>query len=688
MRDALLIELLTEELPPKSLKRLSEAFANGIFSALKEQDFLSTDSRCTPFATPRRLAVLITDVADKQPDKQIERKGPSLAAAFDASGKPTHALLGFAKSCGVDAKALKQGADAKGKPCYVFISRQKSQTLGAAMIAILQNALPKLPVAETMRWGSGEAAFVRPVHGFLMLHGKKALKERLPLLEMQSGQAVTLGHRFLSNGAVKLPHAGKYESLLETKGKVIANFDKRKEQIREELEKHAGGAQILMDEALLDEVTALVEWPAVCSGAFDENFLDIPHECLILTMKQHQKYFPLSGNQGDLLPRFLIVSNLEIKSHKNIIHGNERVLRARLSDAKFFFDQDRKTKLESRVSKLANVIFHNKLGTQLDRVERLEYLAQQIASRLGANTGEAFRAAMLCKVDLLTDMVGEFPELQGIMGRYYALHDGESDTIATAICQHYWPRFAGDKLPESELAISLSLADRIDSLVALYGAGQVPTGEKDPFGLRRQALGIIRILIEKSLPLNLGSDLLEPALSRLGHPSTGTLYDELFNFIKDRLKGYLRDQGFSPDEIESVVHQTPYFNEIMPRLRAVRAFKNIPEGKTLAAAHKRIRNILKSAGRINQTEPNLGIMDTSAERELFRAMRQIPTGFNAESAVERLRELSKLGPKVDVFFDKVLVMAEDEMLRSNRLALLRQLEGLMNQVADISKLAV
>ncbi len=409
MRDTLLIELLTEELPPKSLSRLNEAFANGVFSALKEQGFLDTDSRFTPFATPRRLAVLITGIASKQPDKKVERKGPSLAVALDSAGNPSPALLGFAKSCGVGLKTLMQGVVVKGNPCYVYTSRQKGQPLGVALVGILQNLLPKLPVAKTMRWGNGNAEFVRPVHGFLMLHGKKALKERLSFLEMQSGQAVTSGHRFLSNGSIKLPHADKYESLLASKGHVIANFTVRKEEIRKELEKNAGSAHILWDDALLDEVTALVEWPAVYSGVFEEKFLEIPQECLILSMKQHQKYFPLADKAGKLLPRFLVVSNLQTTHPKNIIHGNERVLRARLSDAKFFYEHDRKTKLADRVSQLTNVVFHHKLGSQLKRVERLQILAGGIAREIGADVAHAERAAHLCKADLLTDMVGEFP---------------------------------------------------------------------------------------------------------------------------------------------------------------------------------------------------------------------------------------------------------------------------------------
>lgn len=692
MQDTLLIELLTEELPPKSLSRLSEAFASAIFTALKDQDFLSDTSRYSAYATPRRLAVSITVVAIVQPDKQIERKGPLAASARDAAGKPTTALLGFAKSCGVDVNALELGLDAKGVSCYVYKFKKTGQELRDVLIKILSEVLSKLPVAKVMRWGDGEEQFVRPVHSFFVLYGNQELCAHQKLLGVEGVFGITRGHRFLSSGPVKISHADQYESTLETEGRVIPSFTKRKQRILNELQAQAKGANIIWDEELLDEVTALVEYPVVYAGGFSPDFLSIPQECLILSMKHHQRYFPLADEQGSLLPRFLMVSNLETDNPQNIIHGNERVLRARLSDAKFFYDQDRKTRLEERVPKLAKVVYHNKLGSQLERVERIQKLAGAIAASLGADAALAERAGYLCKADLLTEMVGEFPELQGITGRYYAFHDGEPQDVAYAIESHYLPRFAGDGLPQGGVCLSVALADKLETLAGLFGIGQQPTGDKDPFALRRQALGVIRILVEGGLSLSLDK-LVKEAFSAFPEGMLGDAHTDLEIFILERLRGYLRDAGYSANEVESVLRMSPRLDLIPRRLAAVRAFIDLPEAQSLSTANKRVVNILKQAEAKGESFINAeaDLLKEPAERALFDALRktseQAASLFRQGDFTGYLKTFAVLKSPVDAFFDSVMVMVDDPALRQNRLALLADLRKEMNQVADISKLA-
>ena len=504
MKDSLLIELLTEELPPKALPRLMEAFSRGVYEGLKEKNFLGADADPRPFATPRRLAVLVSHVLDKQADRVIERKGPAVAAGLGADGKPTPALAGFARSCGVDVAKLEKRTGEKGE-YFVYCAKQKGEPLKTHLGAIIETALKKLPIPKLMRWGAGEAQFVRPVHGVMLLHGNKVVPGTV--LGLKSGNK-TLGHRFLSKGAVTVRSARDYEKTLAQPGKVVANFETRREGIARALDatakKIGRGVSWNLGKAatLIDEVACLVEFPVVLTGGFDKAFLEVPRECLVVSMQQHQRYFPLNDAKGGLLPQFLFVSNMKASSPKQIIQGNERVLRARLSDAKFFYDQDRKTRLESRVPRLANVVYHNRLGSQLERTQRISKLAGEIARLLKTDTTLAERAAYLCKADLLTDMVGEFPELQGTMGRYYATHDGESPFVAGAIEQHYFPKAAGGELPAGPIAMSVALADKLDTLTGIFGIGLAPTGEKDPFGLRRAALGVVRILIENSLRLD------------------------------------------------------------------------------------------------------------------------------------------------------------------------------------------
>ncbi len=700
----LLVELFTEELPPKALKRLGEAFAGGLVESLKSSGLLDATSKSKAFATPRRLAVYISSVLPKGYDRPVEQKLMPVAVARKEGGGWSDALrrklAGMGREqladaplnskVGTDSLAIKPDGNADS----VYLRTVAvGQSLEQALSKAIEDTIAKLPTPKVMSYqladGATTVRFVRPAHGLVAMHGDKVLP--VATLGLEAGR-VTHGHRFQGMKDISLVRADEYEARLENEGHVIADFDKRRSEIAKQLSEKAEALKSSLGTdadytPLLDEVTALVEFPTVYIGEFETGFLTVPQECLILTMRQNQKYFPLFDANGKLTNNFLIVSNMRLDNSKNIVEGNQRVVRPRLADARFFFETDKKTKLEDRLPQLGNVVYHNKLGSQLDRVERVRDLAKIIAQKIGADPALSDRAALLAKADLVTNMVGEFPELQGIMGRYYALADGEDPRVADAIEQHYRPRFAGDVLPDNNVAIAVALADKLVTLVGMFGVGQQPTGDRDPLGLRRQTLGIVRILVEKLVKVNLGADLLEPALTAMNQPSTGKLHDELLAFIRDRLRGLLRDQGFLPDEIESVVDHTLYLNEVVPLLNAVKAFKAIPEGKTLAAAHKRIRNILKTATEGGLIEPDLSSMRLDAEQQLFRAMKLIPTHFSIETAGERLKALAQLGPKVDAFFDGVMVMDEDLNVRANRIALLRKLEGLMNQVADISKLA-
>jgi glycyl-tRNA synthetase beta chain len=693
MTAPLLVELLTEELPPKALSRLMEAFSKNIFEGLKEKNFLAGAAESRPYATPRRLAVVISDVLDKQPDRVVERKGPALTTALDAAGNPTPALLGFAKSCGVDVAKLARRPGDKGE-YFVYSSKQKGEPLKQHLAAVVEAALKKLPIPKVMRWGSGEAQFVRPVHGVILLHGKKVIPGTV--LGLKSGNK-TLGHRFLSKGPITIRQAKDYEKILKQSGKVHAAFETRREAIRKALDAEA--KKIAADtswslgksDELVDEVTGLVEYPVVLAGSFDQAFLEVPKECLIISMQQHQKYFPLTDKEGKLLPRFLFVSNMKTANPKEIVHGNERVLRARLSDARFFYDQDRKQRLADRLPRLTNVVYHNKLGSQLERAQRLEKLSGKLAQLLKADRAHAERAAQLSKADLLTEMVGEFPELQGIMGRYYAKYDHEPTVVADAVEQHYWPRTAGGELPRQPIAVCVALADKLDTLVGIYGIGLVPTGEKDPFGLRRAALGVVRILVEKSLALDV-KDLLARARSQFpnGVIADGIAQD-LHVFMLERLKPYLKEKGFEPDEIDAVVSLNPArLDQVLPRLKALKEFRTLPEGQALAAANKRIRNILRQAGGTPSDKVDAGRLAEPAERKLSEAVQtleaQVAPLFKAGNYAEALKRLAGLRPAVDEFFDKVMVMVDDSAVRDNRLALLNRLGNLFLNVADISRL--
>jgi glycyl-tRNA synthetase beta chain len=697
MQDTLLVELLTEELPPKSLGHLADSFASGILNGLMRAQLKDRDPGGTlVFATPRRLAVAIPNVLAKAANRVEPRKLMPAKVAFDADGRPSTALakrlekerVPAETAAGLIERRVEDGTE------YVYVNLTiPGRTLAAGLQLALTETIAKLPMPKVMSYqlADGETTehFVRPVHRLVALHGGKVVE--VSVLGLAAGNR-TLGHRFMGEGEITIARPDEYADILETRGSVIASFQRRMDMIREALADAAGDAVLADSTELLSEVTALVEYPVVYEGRFSEEFLAVPQECLILSMERHQKYFPLlDPGTGKLLPRFLIVSNLKCADPKNIVQGNERVLRARLSDAKFFFDHDRKTRLADRVAHLAQVVYHNRLGSQLERVQRIQKLAGLIAKKLGADAALAERAGWLCKADLITDMVGEFPELQGIMGQYYAMHDGEPPAVARAVEAHYHPRFAGDALPEDNIGAAVALADKLDTLVGIYGIGGAPTGDKDPFALRRHALGVLRILSEKALPL----DVLQILQTARSHFPAEAVADsvaiDVHQFMLERLRNYLRERGFQPDEIDAVVSQNPTrIDLVLPRLEAVREFKKLPEAASLAIANKRIQNILKKTA-VPEAAPDVALMQQEAERALFAATANlspvVASLIDNGDYTEALRALARARQEVDTFFEEVMVMTEEPLVRANRLSLLKQLGDLMNRVADISRLA-
>ena len=693
MTRTLLVELFTEELPPKALAKLGDAFAAGIVAGLKSRDFLEAQSIATSYASPRRLAVSITDVRVTSPDKLMRDKVLPVSVAIDAAGKATAPLIKKLAAMGfpdLQISDLERAADGKAESLF-YNHTAPGSALAPALQAALEEAISKLPIPKVMSYQrpDGETVhFVRPVHSIIALHGTDIVP--LSLLGLQSDR-VTQGHRFLSAGKVTIANANNYAAALKTEGKVVASVTERKEQIRTALLQKAGADLVLMPESLLDEVTALVEWPVVYECHFEEEFLAVPQECLILTMQTNQKYFALTDAAGKLRSRFLIVSNLETSDPRHIIEGNERVVRPRLSDAKFFFEQDKKKTLESRLPLLANVVYHNKLGSQAERTERVKTLAGKIAAHLHADITLAERAALLAKTDLLTDMVGEFPELQGIMGTYYAQHDGEHADVAAAASEHYQPRFAGDTLPATTTGTAVALADKLETLVGIWGIGLQPTGDRDPFALRRHALGILRMLVEKRLPLSLSGLLTDAVALFAGNNNFKDPSTDVLNFLFDRLRGQLRERGFAQNEVEAVVAQQPdTLDNIVERLDAVQAFAALPESVSLAAANKRITNILKKAESV-PTSINPALLVEAPEQALANAMTnvkpQVDAAFSNGDFTGALKTLAALRTEVDHFFNDVMVNADDLALRNNRLALLASLHVMLNQVADISKLA-
>jgi glycyl-tRNA synthetase beta chain len=695
----LLVELFVEELPPKALKKLGEAFASVLLEQLKAQGLASAQSKLTPYASPRRLAAWISAVATQAPDRAISQKLMPVSVGLDASGNATPALLKKLQALGADASAvpqLKRAQDGKAEALF-YDSTAKGVTLAEGLQKALNEAIAKLPIPKVMTYqladGWTDVKFVRPAHALVALHGRDVVP--VQALGLQAGRT-TQGHRFEAKvPKVTIADADSYAATLASEGAVIAGFSERRAEIESQLKAAAqavgGGAHPVHDEALLDEVTALVERPNVLTCEFEKEFLEVPQECLILTMKANQKYFPLLNAHGRLTNKFLVVSNIRPQDASAVIGGNERVVRPRLADAKFFFDQDRKKTLESRVPALAKVVYHNKLGTQGERTDRVRAIAKVIGAQLGNDhlAHEADIAARLAKADLLTDMVGEFPELQGIMGGYYARHDKLGDDIAIAIEDHYRPRFAGDELPRNQLGLVVALADKLETLAGLFAIGQLPTGDKDPFALRRHALGIVRMLMEKDLPLNV-RDLVTEALGLFPQRQPETAA-QLTEFIYERLAGMLREQGYSAQEVEAVLALQPQrLGDVAKRLAAVRAFAALPEAPALAAANKRIGNILKKA---EKADPHVNerLLKENAEKALFAATQKIApqarAQFESGDYTGSLKTLAGLRGPVDAFFDDVMVNAEEADLRLNRLGLLATLHQAMNRVADLSRLA-
>lgn len=680
-----LIELGTEELPPKALQKLSSAFSEGVLNGLKSAGL--EVAQMESFATPRRLALLLRDVPLKQADQVVEKRGPAVQAAFDADGNPSKAAQGFARSCGVEVSDLQQKETDKGTWLY-FEQLQQGQSIQALLPDIVADSLAKLPIPKRMRWGDRSDEFVRPVHWLLMLLDSEVIEANI--LGTAAG-AITYGHRFHAPQAITLAQATDYEPQLEARGHVIPSFTKRREKIRTQITSTAQqlGGVVQMDEDLLDEVTALVEWPSAISGRFDEEFLQVPSEALVTTMQDNQKYFAVFDNAKQLLPYFITISNIQSSDPQTVSHGNERVIRPRFSDAKFFWEQDQKVTLSSRLQSLENVVFQQQLGTIAEKVIRVRALAGYLAEKLSANVTQAERAAELCKCDLMTDMVGEFPKLQGIMGNYYARLDGESSAVADAIEQHYWPRFAGDALPVEITGQIVALADRIDTMLGIFAIEQKPTGVKDPFALRRSALGIIRILIEKELALDITDVCRKAAQGMSDKLDASASVAEVVEYINDRLKAYYQDQQIRFDVVEAVLATAPTeLTDLHNRVVAVNEFLQQDAAVALAAANKRISNILKKQQATVAAGVDAKLLLEAAEKELYHQLTQVAASasqlFAQRNYLAGLNALAQLRPVVDAFFDNVMVMAEDEQLKLNRLALLQQLSQQFLQVADFS----
>ena len=725
----LLVELLVEELPPKSLKQLGSSFAELLSAGLQTQGLAAKDAKITAYATPRRLVVHITNVTVQAPDKAVTQKLMPVAVGLDAQGQATPPLLKKLASLGADASVvpqLKRVLDGKAETLFLDTT-VKGTSLTDGLQKALQDTIDQLPIPKVMTYqladGWSSVNFVRPAHSLVALHGADIVP--INALGLQAGRE-TQGHRFEAKAnPIVLHNADSYTQQLATEGTVIASFAERRAEIMHQLATAAAKEHLtpINDEALLDEVTALVEHPNVLIGKFDSEFLQVPQECLILTMKANQKYFPLLDAQGKLANKFLLVSNIRPTDPAQVITGNERVVRSRLADAKFFFDQDRKKTLESHVPELDEVVYHNKLGMQGQRMYYVRAIAKMIGQQLNGEmlANQAYQAAILAKTDLLTGMVGEFPELQGIMGRYYAQHEGLGDKIAFAIEDHYKPRFSGDELPRNEVGVCLALADKLETLVDMFGIDEIPTGDKDPFALRRHALGVIRILIEKNLPLELNTLIKQVTdivnnqditdqwhtsyfawKKKSGVKVTDVGFGErkideesteqLLAFIYERLAGSLREQGYTAQEVDAVLSLNPQqLSDIPKRLAAVRAFAAFPEAASLAAANKRVGNILKkSEGGVN-AEVNTGLLQESAEKNLNQVLIDLSlktdTALYIKDYATFLQILTELKLPVDDFFDHVMVNVDDEKLRNNRLALLKELHQMMNQIADLSKLA-
>lgn len=689
--DDFLFEVLTEELPPKTLFQIGEKLAEFIQADLTKMGLVHQS--IVFFATPRRLAILIKDLIAKQPDQMIEKRGPALSAAYDAKGQPTKAALGFANACGASVEQLMTIKNHQGE--WVGV---KQNVIGKSVFELMpgciESALKQLPFKKRMRWGNNDMQFVRPAHAVILLYGDQVIDA--VILGCSTGHT-TRGHRFMAPEWMTIPHAATYETLMKTEGKVIVDFMQRRESIVTQAKSILQQGSVWIEsEEFLNEVTGLVEWPVALVGQFEDQYLQVPKEVLISAMQDHQRYFPVMNDKQELLPQFVVISNIESHDKKRVIKGNERVLRARLADAAFFYAADKKEKLATRLEGLKGMVFQAKLGTLFDKAERLSKLAAKLAEKMQVSLEEASRAGLLSKVDLTTQMVGEFPELQGIMGGYYALHDGENENVARAIKTHYLPRFAGDLLPEHKIGQALSIADKLDNLVGAFGMGQIPTGDKDPYALRRAALGVLRILIEKEIDLNLEEMLQEAKQLYQFKFSNDQLLENILSFMQDRLRAWYQEQGVPVDVFAAVMaaeNSNPF--DMSKRIAAVTSFKSLPEAQSLSSANKRVSNILaqytEGAGRSTTSDIIVDqLFEYEEEKKLTQeiAAKEAHTKelFRKRQYSEILKSLAELKTPVDDFFDHVMVMTEDQPRRENRIAMLKKLRTLFLQVADIALL--
>ncbi len=690
--DDFLVEIGTEELPPKALRSLMDAFAEALTTALDGARL--EHGAVHAYASPRRLAVMVEKLAQQQDNRNVAQKGPPISVAFDSDGKPTPAARAFAKKCGVAVTKLSRNKTSKGE-WLTFDLVEKGEAAAELVPGLVESSLASLPIPRRMRWGVGDVEFVRPVHWVVLLHGKKTIAATV--MGITAGNK-TRGHRVHSSGELTIISPDSYLDILEKEGHVIADFSRRRELVIDgaaAAAKEAGGA-IIDSESLYDEVTALVEWPVPLLGGFDTKYLDLPYEVVISTLTGHQRYFPVAGADGNLLPRFVTIANLDSKDPDQVRSGNERVIRPRLADAAFFWDTDRRVALASRQDALNEVVYQHGLGSLFDRSRRIAALAEWLAAKLNMDSSNIKRAATLAKCDLLTGMVGEFPELQGTMGRYYATSDGEPDDVAIAIGEHYLPRYAGDKLPASKQGQVLAVADKIDTLAGIFSLGKRASGNRDPFGLRRAALGIVRILIEGGLDIDLKALAAKAlAIQPAAQSVEAAASDELYVYITDRLRRYFldRDPGLTTEAFDAVmVRQPASLVDFDRRLAAVQTFARLEQAASLAAANKRIANILHKAGAPEGLSVNRKLLQEEAEQALFNslvnAQRKVKPLLEVRGYAEILNELAELRDPVDRFFDNVLVMADDEKVKANRLALLGELRALFLDVADISRLSI
>jgi glycyl-tRNA synthetase beta chain len=687
MTEDLLIEIGTEELPPKALIKLSNAFTQGVVDGLKKAGFEINDVES--FAAPRRLAILIKSVAAMQPDREVERKGPNLKAAYDADGNPTKAVMGFARSCGVEVSDLQQQETDKGV-WLVFKATEKGHVLSDLLADIVNQSLARLPIPKRMRWGNKNEEFVRPVHWVVLMHGADVIDAQIMGLQASN---VTFGHRFHTKGEIKLSVANEYKQKLLKEGFVIADFEERKQNIKQqviEAVEKLGGVAIL-DEELLDEVTALNEWPIAVVGEFEEVFLEVPSEVLIKTMQDNQKYFAVKDATGNLKNHFITISNIDSKSPEKVKAGNERVIRPRLADAMFFWQQDQKQPLDSFNAALENVVFQAKLGTIADKTKRVASLGETIAEQIGADKKMVHRAVVLSKCDLMTDMVGEFASLQGVIGKRYAQIAGEAEEVALAIDEQYMPRGANDDTATTSTGQILSISDKIDTLVGIFAIGQKPTGEKDPYALRRASLGVLRTIIERQLDLDLKQLIATSAKLLADKVDASKVEQEVFDYIIERLRAYYLDRGILPDVFDAVSALSPSRPlDFDKRIKAVTVFRGMAEAESLAAANKRVGNILKKSAVDTVSSVNESLFSEEAEKNLFAVLsslsQTVEPMFVSGDYEAALSKLSSLRDPVDAFFDSVMVMADDDAVKNNRIALLSTMNQLFLRAADLSRL--